>query len=457
MSTHQADLSGSIHATPRSTTSTATSAAAVAAVANLDTGGNGPALIALDLRPASLHESALSPSEHAVFPIWLSDIKAAPSGQPGLYDEHDALNFLRRDCGIEVEEEIQILSLFERTPRGMTAGHVYALMRLASWVKAGQAPTRRLLFTQAPPLKLKKLPPQSPPKPIGLKSDLAAPTRYPTAAPPQTPTTASYPRSTTAFSSAPHESTGSVLNKPTPALPPAAMGSSSAMPQPGPSAMSMYGSRAGASTVQPASTPVLPPPTGVDALLGFDSAPDPFKQAAGSAQTKPPQQFQTPPAPVLAPPPRPQQPLIVKPTPVAAFNPSQEGDPTSLQDRPNWADSAPAAKGKQLSSSTDKYNTMGDKNDNGKRQACQTLLEGEPATAKARTDASGNISIRQAAATTLQVIGTLNMTTPAGYQELSRKVDAISEQMNKIAEELQKLTALVRAGERPLHSSSRDE
>ncbi|KAL9938257.1 hypothetical protein V8E36_002880 [Tilletia maclaganii] len=319
MSAHQADLSGSIHATPRSTTSTAPSAAAAAAVvANLVTGGNGPAPIALDLRPASLHESALSPSEHAVFPIWLSNIKAAPSGQPGLYDEHDALNFLRRDCGIEAEEEIQILSLFERTPRGMTAGHVYALMRLASWVKAGQAPTRRLLFTQAPPLKLKKLPPQSPPKPIALKSDLAAPTRYPTAAPPQTPATASYPRSTTAFSSAPRESTGSVLNKPTPALPPSAMESSPAIPQSGPSAMSMHGSRAGTSTVHPASTPVLPPLTGVDALLGFDPAPNPFKQAAGSAQMKPPQQFQNPPAPVPAPPPRPQQPRIVKPTPVVA-------------------------------------------------------------------------------------------------------------------------------------------
>ncbi|KAE8259735.1 hypothetical protein A4X13_0g819 [Tilletia indica] len=317
-----ADLASAASATPRSTASTSASAAAAATAASIvsGAGGGGPAPIALDLRPPTLHESALSPAEHAFFPIWLSGIKAAPSGQPGLYDEQDALTFLRRDCGIDIEDEIQILSLFERTPRGMTAGHLYALMRLASWVKAGQTPTRRLLFTQAPPLKLRKQPPQSPPKPAGLKAELANPIRYPTAAPHQTSAAlAHYQRSTTAMpSSSPRESSGmqTIVNKPIPSLPPMATASSSIMtPQPSSAAMSPYASRSGQSTVM-APTPALPSSgIAIDAILGFDPAPNPFKQAAGSAHLKHPQQFQAPPP---APPPRPQQPRIVKPTPVVA-------------------------------------------------------------------------------------------------------------------------------------------
>ncbi|KAK0520197.1 hypothetical protein OC834_007127 [Tilletia horrida] len=351
MSALPEDLAAAAAAMPRSTTSASMSAAAAAAAASaLVTGGNGPAPIALDLRPTSLHESALSPAEHAVFPIWLSNIKAAPSGQPGLYDEQDALNFLRRDCSIDIEDEIQILSLFERTPRGMTAGHLYALMRLASWVKAGQAPSRRLLFTQAPPLKMKKLPPQSPPKPALLKAEQATPApsviapsvisaavqtppsvvaptpaRYPTAAPPsQTPALSPYARSSKGFASASSSVAPGILNKPTPALPPQAVpiaataAAGVAPPQPSSTAMSMFPSRVGTSAITIAPTPQLPPSSnnGVDALLGFDPAPNPFKQAAGSAQLKQPQQFQNPPPP--APPPRPQQPRIVKPTPVVA-------------------------------------------------------------------------------------------------------------------------------------------
>ncbi|CAD6911973.1 unnamed protein product [Tilletia controversa] len=295
------------------------SASTAGQIQSLLTGG--PAPIALDLRPPSLHESALSPAEHALFPIWLSGIKAAPSGQPGLYDEQDALTFLRRDCAIDIEDEIQILSLFERTPRGMTAGHLYALMRLASWVKAGQAPSRRLLFTQAPPLKMRKQPPQSPPKPVGLKSELANPIRYPTAAPQQSSAgMASFQRSTTVMpSSSPRESAGMqpLASKPIPALPPMAASSASIIaPQPSSVIMSPYGSRQGHSAVlTPA--PALPSAsnTAMDAVFGFDPAPNPFKQASGSATLKQPQQFQPPPP---VPPPRPQQPRIVKPTPVVA-------------------------------------------------------------------------------------------------------------------------------------------
>ncbi|KAK0551731.1 hypothetical protein OC846_001935 [Tilletia horrida] len=315
MSALPADLASAASATPRSTISNSASTSLV-------TGGNGPAPIALDLRPTSLHESALSPAEHAVFPIWLTAIKAAPSGQPGLYDEQDALTFLRRDCGVDMEDEIQILSLFERTPRGMTAGHLYALMRLASWVKAGQTPSRRLLFTQAPPLKLRKVPPVSPPKPIALKADAAIPARYPTAAPFQASAATTLQRSTTAMASSSRDVLGSqsqfeARNKPTPALPPAAA-LSTIGPTPGitphpPIPSAAYTPRPGVPSVMPTPAPA-PVQSGVDALLGFDPAPNPFKQAAGSAQLKQPQQFQIAPAP----PPRPQQPRIVKPTPVVA-------------------------------------------------------------------------------------------------------------------------------------------
>lgn len=45
----------------------------------------------------------------------------------------------------------QILSLFERFPLGLLPGHFFALLRLASWVQQGEVPNKTLLFTQTDP------------------------------------------------------------------------------------------------------------------------------------------------------------------------------------------------------------------------------------------------------------------------------------------------------------------
>lgn len=49
----------------------------------------------------------------------------------------------------------QILSLFERFPLGLLPGHFYALLRLASWVQQGESPNKTLLFTQTEPPRIR--------------------------------------------------------------------------------------------------------------------------------------------------------------------------------------------------------------------------------------------------------------------------------------------------------------
>lgn len=49
---------------------------------------------------------------------------------------------------------LQILSLFERFPLGLLPGHFFALLRLASWVQRGEAPSKAMLFTQVSPPKV---------------------------------------------------------------------------------------------------------------------------------------------------------------------------------------------------------------------------------------------------------------------------------------------------------------
>lgn len=106
---------------------------------------------AVEGRASHLDLSALSPAEYAVYPQWLNSIKPSRSGEPEHIDEQDALRFLREECGIEVRDEIRILSLFERFPLGLLPGHFFALLRLAAWVQRGQTPTKQLLFTQTSP------------------------------------------------------------------------------------------------------------------------------------------------------------------------------------------------------------------------------------------------------------------------------------------------------------------
>ncbi|KDN42988.1 hypothetical protein K437DRAFT_155396 [Tilletiaria anomala UBC 951] len=104
-----------------------------------------------NLRPAYLDESGLSPEEYSAYVPALLQLKESPSGVDGLYDEQDALRFLREQCGIELRDEAMIMALFERTPLGIKTGHFFAWMRLASWAQQGQIPCKSLLFTQTIP------------------------------------------------------------------------------------------------------------------------------------------------------------------------------------------------------------------------------------------------------------------------------------------------------------------
>ncbi|EPQ26969.1 uncharacterized protein PFL1_05604 [Pseudozyma flocculosa PF-1] len=109
---------------------------------------------ASSLRRAFLDESALSPPEFVVYTASFASIKPAASGQPGLVDEADGLRYLRDECGLNLEDELEILSLFERTPRGLASGHFFAMLRLVSWAQQGRTATKELLFTQTSPARI---------------------------------------------------------------------------------------------------------------------------------------------------------------------------------------------------------------------------------------------------------------------------------------------------------------
>ena len=104
-----------------------------------------------DARASFLDISALSPLEYAVFPALVDRIKPAHSRRKGLLDEHAAIKFMRSEYGISVDDEVKIMSLFERLPLGLTHGHFFAMLRLASWAQQGHAATQDLLFTQTAP------------------------------------------------------------------------------------------------------------------------------------------------------------------------------------------------------------------------------------------------------------------------------------------------------------------
>lgn len=102
-------------------------------------------------RPSFLDASALSPDEFATYHAWVERIKPAHSRRRGLLDEHSAIKFLRSEFGINSEDEVQIMCLFERLPLGLLPGHFFAMVRLAAWAQQGSAPTRDLIFTQTTP------------------------------------------------------------------------------------------------------------------------------------------------------------------------------------------------------------------------------------------------------------------------------------------------------------------
>lgn len=102
-------------------------------------------------RPSHLDISALSPHEYAAFGQWVERIKPAHSRRRGLLDEHAAVKFLRNEFGISVDQEVKIMSLFERLPLGLTHGHFYAMLRLASWAQQGFSITKELVFVQTSP------------------------------------------------------------------------------------------------------------------------------------------------------------------------------------------------------------------------------------------------------------------------------------------------------------------
>ena len=64
----------------------------------------------VDPRTPYLDESGLTPEEFAVYMPALMSLKEAPSGVDGLFDEQDALRFLRQECGIELRDEAMVSS-----------------------------------------------------------------------------------------------------------------------------------------------------------------------------------------------------------------------------------------------------------------------------------------------------------------------------------------------------------
>ncbi|WFD42958.1 hypothetical protein MPSI1_001609 [Malassezia psittaci] len=107
-------------------------------------------------RPSFLDITALSPEEYAVFPRWVERIKPAHTRRRGLLDEHAAIKFLRNELRISVEDEVKIMSLFERLPLGLTPGHFFAMVRLASWAQQNREITRDLVFTQTTPPEVRR-------------------------------------------------------------------------------------------------------------------------------------------------------------------------------------------------------------------------------------------------------------------------------------------------------------
>ncbi|WFD32356.1 hypothetical protein MSPP1_003401 [Malassezia sp. CBS 17886] len=106
---------------------------------------------ASDERPTALDVSALSPHEYPLFLRWVQRMKPAHSRRHGYLDEYAAVKFVRTEFGISVDDEVKIMSLFERLPLGLTAEHFFAILRLASWTQQGRVPCRDLLFTQTVP------------------------------------------------------------------------------------------------------------------------------------------------------------------------------------------------------------------------------------------------------------------------------------------------------------------
>ncbi|WFD35014.1 hypothetical protein MCUN1_001860 [Malassezia cuniculi] len=102
-------------------------------------------------RPSFLDMSALSPAEYAAYLPWVERIKPAHSRRKGLLDEHSAIKFLRSEFGINAEDEVKIMCLFERLPLGLMPGHFFAMVRLAAWAQQGSQPSRDLIFTQTAP------------------------------------------------------------------------------------------------------------------------------------------------------------------------------------------------------------------------------------------------------------------------------------------------------------------
>ncbi|PKI85828.1 hypothetical protein MVES1_000313 [Malassezia vespertilionis] len=102
-------------------------------------------------RPSHLDISALSPEEYATFSKWIVRIKPAHTRRHGYLDEHAAIKFLRNELGVSVDDEITIMSMFERLPLGLAPGHFYAMVRLASWAQQGYPISKELLFTQTTP------------------------------------------------------------------------------------------------------------------------------------------------------------------------------------------------------------------------------------------------------------------------------------------------------------------
>lgn len=114
-----------------------------------------PSTVALlNARRSFLDTSALSPQEYLVYLSSFSSIKPAPSGQPDLIDEQDALRYLREECGMSMADELDILPLFERTPLGLGSGHFFAMLRLVSWAQQGRSASKDLIFTQTKPARI---------------------------------------------------------------------------------------------------------------------------------------------------------------------------------------------------------------------------------------------------------------------------------------------------------------
>lgn len=148
--THSRTPSGSLASTIESEVNTDVTmplSGAMSPIATHGSGGSG----APHERPSFLDASALSPDEFARYLAWVERIKPAHSRRRGLLDEHSAIKFLRSEFGINSEDEVKIMCLFERLPLGLLPGHFFAMVRLAAWAQQGLAPTRDLIFTQTTP------------------------------------------------------------------------------------------------------------------------------------------------------------------------------------------------------------------------------------------------------------------------------------------------------------------